>query len=198
MPPRPPPGPALEDLDDRSLMARHVAGDERAFGELFRRHRDRMWAVAVRVTGDAEEAADAVQDGFLAALRGADRYRGEAEVTTWLHRIVVNACLDARRRARARPRRAGDLASVDLPDPHDRHAGTDTALVVAAALRRLPDAQRAALVLVDVEDLPVAEAAAVLGVPEGTVKSRCARGRATLLALLGESSAPVGEPEAPS
>ena len=78
---------------DHELLRRHVAGDADAFGELFRRHRDRLWAVALRTTGDREEAADALQDALIAAFRRAESYRGDAAVTTWLHRIVVNACL---------------------------------------------------------------------------------------------------------
>ena len=90
-------GPAAPE-DDRVLLAAHVAGDPEAFGTLFGRHRDRLWAVALRTTGDREEAADALQDALIAAFRRADSYRGDAAVTTWLHRIVVNACLDRLRR----------------------------------------------------------------------------------------------------
>lgn len=179
----------LAELDDRMLLARHVAGDGgAAFGEIFRRHRDRMFAVAVRTCGDRELAADAVQEAFVSAFRRADAYRGEAAVTTWLHRIVVNACLDRLRREKSRVRRAGDLGEVELPDPHDRHGSTETAIVVRDALARLPEAQRTALVLVDMHGMPVAEAAAVLGVAEGTVKSRCFRGREALAAILSPSS----------
>ncbi|MGG5259011.1 RNA polymerase sigma factor SigM [Phycicoccus avicenniae] len=175
----------LQDLDDAALLARHVAGDGGvAFGELFRRHRDRMYAVAMRTTGRPELAADAVQEAFISAFRRAEAYRGEAAVTTWLHRIVVNACLDRLRREKVSVRRAGDLGELDLPDHHDRHASTETALVVREALARLPEAQRAALVLVDMHGVPVAEAAVVLGVAEGTVKSRCFRGREALAAML--------------
>ncbi|WP_101397669.1 RNA polymerase sigma factor SigM [Phycicoccus duodecadis] len=176
----------LGELDDAALVARHVEGDDgAAFGELFRRHRDRMYAVAIRTCGHREMAADAVQEAFVSAFRRAEGYRGEAAVTTWLHRIVVNACLDRLRRERtAAVRRAGDLAEIDLPDRHDHHASTETAIVVRNALGRLPEAQRAALVLVDMQGLSVAEAAAVLGVAEGTVKSRCFRGREALAAML--------------
>src|SRR3990170_2117485 len=93
----------LEDVDDRTLLQRHVDGDADAFGELVRRHRNRLWAVALRTTSDPEEAADALQDALLSAFRRADSFRGDSAVTTWLHRIVVNACLDRMRRQRARP-----------------------------------------------------------------------------------------------
>ncbi|HET7303728.1 MAG TPA: RNA polymerase sigma factor SigM [Segeticoccus sp.] len=171
----------LAALSDRELLATHCAGDAEAFGELFRRHRDRMWAVALRTCRDRELAADAVQDAFVSAFRRADSFRGDAQVTTWLHRIVVNACLDKLRRAKP----VDPLPEREPADPHDRHAGVEDALDVHRALDRLPEGQRLALVLVDMQGLPVAEAARVLDVAEGTVKSRCARGRATLATLLG-------------
>ncbi|WP_242525677.1 RNA polymerase sigma factor SigM [Phycicoccus jejuensis] len=180
--------PEPADPDDATLLARHVAGDAEAFGELFRRHRDRMYAVALRTTGQRELAADAVQEAFISAFRRADAYRGDAAVTTWLHRIVVNACLDRLRREKVSVRRAGDLGELDLPDRHDHHASTETALVVREALARLPEGQRSALVLVDMHGMPVAEAAVVLGVAEGTVKSRCFRGREALAAMLRPSA----------
>lgn len=175
-------------VDDDVLMRRHVGGDPDAFGELVRRHRDRLWAVALRTLGDPDDAADALQDGFINAYRRAKSYRGDAAVTTWLHRIVVNACIDRVRKAAARP-------SDPLPESNDRSmtfAGTGpdpadfvaTRLDVEAALATLPSEQRAALVLVDMEGVPVAEVAEMLGCAVGTVKSRCARARAKLLPIL--------------
>ncbi|WP_235950715.1 RNA polymerase sigma factor SigM [Phycicoccus flavus] len=181
------------------MLARHVAGDGgEAFGELFRRHRDRMYAVAVRTCGRPELAADAVQEAFVSAFRRADSYRGDAAVTTWLHRIVVNACLDRLRREKnVSVRRAGDVADIDLPDRHDHHAATETAIVVRAALARIPEAQRSALVLVDMQGMSVAEAAEVLGVAQGTVKSRCFRGREALAAILRPSTAEADDATEP-
>src|SRR4051795_6340329 len=96
---------AYGDTSDQDLLALHVDGDPDAFGELVRRHRDRLWAVAVRTLGDREEAADALQDALLSAFRAGRgaAFRGDAAPTTWLHRIVVNACLDRVRRRAARP-----------------------------------------------------------------------------------------------
>jgi RNA polymerase sigma-70 factor (ECF subfamily) len=198
------------DPDDRTLLAAHVAGDPEAFGVLFRRHRDRLWAVALRTTGDPEEAADALQDALIAAFRRAESYRGDAAVTTWLHRIVVNACLD---RLRRRAVRMADPLPDDLddqpagvpgpaasvPDPADLAVDAEQRSAVLAALATLPLHQRAALVLVDMEGFSVVEAAAVLDCAPGTVKSRCSRGRAALLpqlAGLSGLSAPVGNPPA--
>ena len=176
----------LLDLPDRDLLTAHCGGDVDAFGELFRRHRDRMWAVALRTTHDPEMAADAVQEAFISAFRHAESFRGDAAVTTWLHRIVVNSCLDRLRRVKpVVPLPDSDLGA--LADAHDHHHGVDVRLDVQAALEQLPEGQRMALVLVDMHGLSVAETASILNVAEGTIKSRCARGRAAMVPLLGLS-----------
>jgi RNA polymerase sigma-70 factor, ECF subfamily len=171
------------DADDAALLRAHVDGDRRAFGELVQRHRDRLWAVAIRTLGDREEAADAVQDALISAYRAADRFRGDSAVTTWLHRIVVNACLDRARRRQSRP--TVPLPEVETAVRAAAEPDRDTGVVVRAALAQLPPEQRAALVLLDIEGYSVAEIAEMLGIAEGTVKSRCARGRARLAVLLG-------------
>src|SRR5699024_2126147 len=88
---------------DVELLAAHAAGDPYAFDTLIRRHRDRLWAVALRTMRDPDEAADALQDAMISAFRAAGGFRAESAVTTWLHRIVVNACLDRIRRRKSRP-----------------------------------------------------------------------------------------------
>ncbi len=184
-------GTAYGDIGDQDLLARHVAGDPDAFGELVRRHRDRLWAVALRTLGDREEAADAVQDAFVSAYRAAHTFRGQSAVTTWLHRITVNACLDRARKAASRKTAPVDDTErlEQLLEPHESASAPaerhDVQRQLVEALGTLPPDQRAALVLVDMQGYPVAEAARILGVPTGTVKSRCARGRARLLPLLG-------------
>jgi RNA polymerase sigma-70 factor (ECF subfamily) len=185
-------------MDDRALMKAHVDGDPDAFTELFRRHKDRLWAVAMRTLGDREEASDALQDAAMSAFRNAGSYRGEAMVTTWLHRVVINACLDRVRRRQARP--SVPLGETEVPSRRDDHAATEARLDVHEALARLPESQRAAIVLVDLQDLSVSEAADVLGVAEGTVKSRCSRGRTELARLLQARlpDAPAGRRAPPS
>ncbi|WP_327305754.1 RNA polymerase sigma factor SigM [Streptomyces sp. NBC_01298] len=184
---------------DQELLSLHAAGDPDAFGELVRRHRDRLWAVALRTLGDREEAADAVQDALVSAYRAAHTFRGESAVTTWLHRITVNACLDRARKAASR--RTSPLDDTDrlerLLEPHESAEAPaerqDLHRQLLAALGTLPADQRAALVLVDMQGYPVAEAAALLDVPVGTVKSRCARGRAKLVPLLTHLRAHTGD-----
>ncbi|MEV7194960.1 RNA polymerase sigma factor SigM [Streptomyces sp. NPDC093510] len=178
------------DMSDQDLLAGHVAGDKDAFGELVRRHRDRLWAVALRTLGDREEAADAVQDALVSAYRAAHTFRGQSAVTTWLHRITVNACLDRARKAASRKTSPIDDTErlEQLLEPEESAAAPvergDLHRELLEALGTLPHDQRAALVLVDMQGYPVAEAARVLDIPTGTVKSRCARGRARLLPLL--------------
>jgi RNA polymerase sigma-70 factor (ECF subfamily) len=179
-----------DDPTDAALLQRHVDGDPDAFSELVVRHQDRLWAVAVRTTGDPEDASDALQEALVSAFRRAGGFRGDAQVTTWLHRIVVNACLDRMRRRKAK-------ATEPLPDDEDHRTeladrtpaddpaeASERRADVLAALRQLNEDQRAALVLVDMEGYSVDEAAEVLGCAPGTVKSRCARGRARLVPLL--------------
>lgn len=199
----------MTEPSDRDLLAAHVGGDPDAFGVLFRRHRDRLWAVALRTMGNREEAADGLQDGMIAAYRRAGSFRGDAAVTTWLHRVVVNACLDRLRAAkvrRAEPlpddldehRDRGSLASAapDNEDPADLSVAEERRRLVLDALRGLPAEQRAALVLVDMEGYSVADAAEILDCAVGTVKSRCSRGRSrlaeVLAPLLGD---PGGDPD---
>lgn len=183
---------SLPDLSDAQLLKRHLEGDTEAFGLLFLRHRDRLWAVALRTLCDPEEAADALQEAMISAFRRAGDFRGDSAVTTWLHRIVVNASLDRlRRKAAHAASSVGDEGTLDLlatqgrvPATTDPASLRDTTLDVEAALRLIPPEQRAALVLVDMLGYPVADAAAVLDISVGTVKSRCARGRARLLPYL--------------
>lgn len=184
-----------EGADDRQLLAAHVAGSPDAFAELVRRHQSRLWAVALRTMRDPDDAADVLQDALVKAFRSAATYRGDAAVTTWLHRIVVNTALDALRRRPPLP-----VEPVDVADPTDGTARADVAMDVAAALARLPDDQRICLVLVDLQGFPVEQAAEVLDCPVGTVKSRCFRGRAHLARLLAEyrPGNRAGAPRVPS
>jgi RNA polymerase sigma-70 factor, ECF subfamily len=160
----------LHHKTDKQLLNRHVAGDKEAFGVLFRRHRDRMHAVATGIVG--QDADDALHDGMISAYRKAGQFHGDSAVTTWLHRIVVNACLDLVRR---RP-----LVAEGSDEP------TSGAWRIRQARQRididqqwdvLSPGQKACLVLVHMMGYSFHEAAKILCVSEGTLKSRCARGR---------------------
>lgn len=156
--------------------------------------------------GDAHDAEDALQDALLAIHRNAGSFRGDSQVTTWMHRIVVNACLDRLRRKKNRP--SVPLISSDgeyereVADPIDISDLTTVRLDLVRALSALPEEQRVAIVLVDLEGLSIEAAAEALGCPTGTVKSRCSRGRAALARELnargnsdyGRNVRPSGEP----
>ena len=187
---------ASTEPTDAELLQAHVDGDAAAFATLVARHQDRLWAVALGVMRNPEDAADALQDAYISAFRRAGSFRGEARVTTWLHRVVVNACLDRLRSLKVRATetlpedldRSPDLAA-EPPDPVEAEQNRAQIL---AALSRLNADQRAALVLVDMQGYSVDETAAILGCAPGTVKSRCARGRARLVPLLAALREPEG------
>ncbi len=170
-----------ETRTDAALLAAHVSGDREAFGELFARHRPRLYRLA-RIRGETrEDADDAVQDAMLAAHRAASSFRNDAPVGSWLRRILVNTCTDRLRRRAIRPTvpLVEDELTID-----DRTAQVETTLLVRQALLLLPVEQRAVMLAVDMFGYTIADAAVLLGVAEGTVKSRCARGRGRLSVLL--------------
>lgn len=174
---------------DADLLAAHAAGDRDAFAELFGRHRIRLYRLARGATPTAEDADDVLQEAMLSAHRGAATFRRDAAVGSWLHRIVVNACRDRLRRNASRP--VAPLPEDGCPVP-DHTVCVETALMIRQALLRLPAEQRAAVVAVDMHGYSVADAAMLLEVAEGTVKSRCSRARARLAVLLGHLSPAAG------
>lgn len=167
------------------LLAAHLAGDRAAFDELWRRLAPTLYSVARGAMDCREDADEAVQDALIRAHRHAGRFRGESSVTTWVVKILLNVCRDRHRYNRARP--SVPVAEVEArTDRTDPMSGIDARLDVWAALDRLPAHQRLPIVVVDVLEYPVAEAADLLGLPTGTVKSRRARGRARLLLELND------------
>ena len=175
---------------DEALLAAHLRGDPRAFGELVARHERRIYGLCLRILGNREDAEDATQEAFLAALRKASGFRRAAAFSTWLYRIAVNAATDqARRRGRAR------LTALDPEDASltggDLGEVVASAVAVQTALTQVPEEFRVAVVLCDLYRVPYADAAQILEVPVGTVKSRVFRGRLALAEQLG------GSPEAP-
>lgn len=187
------------DTDER-LVRRFQEGSADAFEVLVQRHGTRVYNLCFRILGDPEEAADASQDTFLAALRKLNTFRGDSAFTTWLHRVAVNACYDSLRRKRRRPLlqivrdEDDERAEPSLPSP-DHADQVVFSVDVGRALMEVPEEFRVVLVLADVQDLPYDEIARVLEIPVGTVKSRVFRGRAALGRALGGSR---GEPSAAS
>ena len=179
---------------DEDLVRRFQDGSAGAFESLVERHQGRVYNLCLRVLGDPDEAADASQDAFVAAIRKLHTFRGEAAFTTWLHRVTVNACYDSLRRKRRRPLlHVLDDEGQERPDPAppvpDHAERVELSIDVERALRTVAEDFRVALVMADVEDLPYERIADILQIPVGTVKSRVFRGRAALGRALG-----LGEP----
>ena len=169
---------SLYGLTDRELISMHLAGDREAFAELYARHIDHLRAVAARIVG--QDAEDAVQDAMLKAYRHADQFHGQSKVSTWLHRITVNAALDI---ARSRPYVAESAVREPSYPPWRQKQARDR-IELRKHLGCLSGQQRAGLILVDMLGFSLAQAAEILGVPEHTLKTRCARARHKLAARM--------------
>lgn len=178
---------------DSNLVARCLGGDEAAWEDLIRLHTRRVYSICYRFTGKDSEAQDLTQDVFLRVFRAIGSFRsGEGSFVVWLTRLTRNLLIDHYRRTRQD--RATDSIEEQLPMLEERTAissrtdgllaGREASEVLQAALRRLSPELREAVILRDLEELEYREIAAVLHVPEGTVKSRLNRGRAELVRLL--------------
>lgn len=181
-------GDAMTERSDADLIAAHLAGERAAFDEIVDRYERRLYAVALRMCGDVETARDVTQEVFITALRSLKSFRGEARVSTWLHRVAVNASLDRLRRRQRRPElpleQGGERAGAS-PDPEEAAVASERAVAVRHAVAALAPEFRAAVVLHDLQGLDYAEVAEALGIPLGTVKSRLHRARLELARALG-------------
>jgi RNA polymerase sigma-70 factor (ECF subfamily) len=176
---------------DEVLARRAAEGQGEAFEELVRRHRTRVYALALRICRNADDAEDALQETFIAAYRALPRFDRRARVSTWLYRIATNKCYDVIARRRATADSASLPEAVDTGDPF---AHSERRELLTRALDALPEQFREAALLCDVCGLTPAEAGAVIGVAEGTMKSRSFRARALLAASLRAAGAePVTE-----
>jgi RNA polymerase sigma-70 factor, ECF subfamily len=178
----------LEALTDEELVERFTAGAAAAtdaFTLLMRRHEDRIFALALRMTGNRADALDATQDTFVQVFKKADRFRGESAFGTWLFRVGINTCNDLLRKRKRRPQ-----PEEELPEDTDTSSvpGVEevaTARVdISRALAALPPAYRDAVAMHDLGGLPYEDIAALTEVGVGTVKSRISRGRRRLAVLL--------------
>lgn len=170
--------------NDQRLVRRAQAGDRDAFAQLVGAERQRLFTLAARELGSAADAEDAVQEALIRAWRALPRFRGDASFATWMYRICLNAIADQRSR---RARGAGaPLEDVPEPaDPRDLIVASELSTALQDALAGLEETYRTPVLLYDVLGRSYGEIAAVLGVAEGTVKSRIFRGRAELARLLG-------------
>jgi RNA polymerase sigma-70 factor (ECF subfamily) len=174
-----------------SMLARLRSGDEEAFEELVRREQGHLLAVARRILRDDDEARDAVQEALLAAYRALPYYQGEARLSTWLHRIAVNAALmRLRSRRRRREDLMDDIGASDVPPADwavvedDVCERTEMRALVRGCIARLPERYRQVIVLRDLEERDTQETADALGIGADAVKMRLHRARAALRAML--------------
>lgn len=187
----------LHTFTDTQLMVLFRHGREEAFEILFVRHRERVFSMACRMTGRRADAEEAVQEVFLRVARAAPRYEPGAAFTTWLHRIVVNVCLNSVTRGdRGRivsldkVREAQEASAAPEDDPFGRLRAQEVGAALQEALGALPPSWRMALVMRVFENLPYREVGEALGIPEGTAKTYVHRARALLRRRLGRLVSP--------
>jgi RNA polymerase sigma-70 factor (ECF subfamily) len=188
--------PQVRDADTH-LIERALNGDTEAVTELYRRHERRAYNLALRTVGNPWDAADVAQEAFIKAFRNLGSFKGDARFSTWLHRIVVNAAYDHLRRQRPEPMDGDILEDVSGPGGSGAVVGSGRAGIDPAidglsdplrdALMSLNEGFRFAVVLCDLLGFPYDEAADILGVQEGTIKSRIFRAREALAAALTEA-----------
>lgn len=174
----------LDPRSDHELVRSFLDGNQTSFAELMRRHEDRIFGLAYRMTGNRPDALDATQEAFVSAFRQADRFRFDAAFSTWLYRIAMNACHDLLRK-----RNRWGATDEEQEDRRDeRSSRFDEELVarldVGEALAALPDDYREAVVMHDIGGIPYEEIARLTETQIGTVKSRISRGRKRLAELL--------------
>ena len=188
--------PASEP-DETALLAGLRAGDEAAYETLLRTYSGRMLAVARRFMGSEEDAREAVQEAFVSAFRAMDRFEGDSRISTWLHRIVVNACLMKLRTRRRKPEESIDellpkfaenghleLSSAGWDGADRLIERNETRALVRQAIERLPEAYRTVLLLRDIEEFDTEQTAEALGLTRAAVKTRLHRARQALRQLL--------------
>jgi RNA polymerase sigma-70 factor (ECF subfamily) len=177
-------------MDEQGLIKQAKDGDVNAYNTLVLHYQNTVYNVAYRILGDPDSAADASQDAFISAYKALGRFRG-GSFKSWMMRIVTNACYDELRRRKRRPQSSLDeitdenessslLISDKSPQPEEQQGRAELVLAIESCLERLPDEQRVAAVLCDVEGYDYKEIADMMSVSLGTVKSRLSRARAKL------------------
>ena len=193
-------------MTEQELVARARRGDESAFEALVTENEKRIYNLCRRLTGNQEDAAELTQEAFLNAWRGLGRFQGESSFSTWLYRLATNACIDFLRKEKRRQSLSMTVSlddeeearQVELPDeryaPEGALERAEARRAVAEGLERLTLEHRQVLVLREIHGLSYAEIGQVLGLEEGTVKSRIARARGALRKVLTERGNLFGEP----
>jgi RNA polymerase sigma-70 factor, ECF subfamily len=186
--------------DEKKLIERCRNGDTAAFNILVRRYERTVFNTAYRLCNSYDDAADIAQEAFVRAWNNLKNFRGEAQFSTWIHRIVTNVFLDDRKKKRARPTRSLD-EDMELdensvqrqyedtsPGPEAIAEGDERQRILQRAIATLPEAQRTMIVLYHARGLAYEEIAEIMDLPMGTVKSRLNRARLALRERLGSSA----------
>ncbi len=179
-----------KDKTDLELLLDHVSGDDTAFPLIVRRTSGAAWAVVLKITGNEEDAADAFQETYLSAHRAAAKFRGDSAVSTWIHRIAVNAALACvKKRQKNLTAVLENLEDIEVQTSTapsiDRVHPSDAHLDVSRSLALLSHEQQQTILLVDMYGYTQIDAAEILGCAEGTIKSRLSRARRALAEDLG-------------
>lgn len=180
---------------DELLLRRACKGDVQAFEELMQSHESRIYAIALRMMGNREDAQDCAQEAMVRIYRAMGSFKGQSALATWIYRITMNTCLDELRRRKAR--KVTSLDSLvdngwsptdtgDTPEEHGLRVEKQNAL--NQAIQSLPDDMRAAIILRDVKGYSYDEIASILDANVGTIKSRISRGREKLREILSKQS----------
>ena len=186
-----------DERSDEDLLDAYVAGDHQALSTLLQRYKELHYNIACRrIYGDRELARDGVQEAWIIISKKAATFRRESKLSTWMYQIVDRACIDLLRKTQVRPQLVANEIEFEnrLEVSEDFTDESINNIRIYDALSQLPLEQREALTKVVIEGYSVEDAALALGVPSGTIKSRCARGRATLATLLADLNPGSGEP----
>ena len=187
------------DIDERNVILRAVNGDADAFEQLVHTYQTPIYNLCLRMTGNPDDAADLSQEAFIKAWRNLGSFQFESAFSTWLYRLASNTCLDFLRSVKRRPQVSltvedseGETQTLDLPDtaptPEEAAISNEEKEHLARAMQSLDEEQRQILTLRVVNDLSYAEIAEVMGIKEGTVKSRLARTRDALRKILSSQT----------
>lgn len=170
-------------ISETELVARAQSGNPNAFDSLIGLHQDRVFALAYRMLGNAEDAADVQQETFIQAWRNLNKFRGDAALSTWLHRITVNVCLSRRRRpepVQLEPEMEDRLSAGSESDGVSCLIDTETSMIVRKVIAGLPAHYRALVVLREIEDRPFDEVAQIVGCSPASARTRASKARKLL------------------
>lgn len=181
--------------DEGKLLARAMKGDSQAFSTLMAGQESRMYAVALRMCANHEDAQDCMQEAMIRIYRAISGFKGQSSFSTWVYRVTMNTCLDELRRSKRRKASSLDekletgWSPADDMDTPEHHAlRSEQRREIERAIAELPEDMRAAVVLRDVQGCAYDEIADILGTNVGTIKSRISRGRAKLREILSEQA----------